>query len=46
MNNIITEIEEKKLAELIKAFYNLTGIKVAVYDSQFCEIISYPENKT
>lgn len=44
MNNIITEIEEKKLTELIKAFYNLTGIKVAVYDSQFCEIISYPEN--
>ena len=40
---MITAIDIQKLAELIKAFYNLTGIKVAVYDNNFCEVVAYPD---
>ena len=41
---MITKINKEKLTGLIKSFYNLTGIKVAVYDTEFCEILAYPEN--
>lgn len=36
-------IDTEKLRSLIKAFYNLTGIKVAVYNNDFKEIIAYPQ---
>lgn len=39
---MITKINKEKLLELIKSFYNLTGIKVAVYDNRFTEILAYP----
>ena len=35
-------IDTKKLKDLIKAFYDFTGIKVAVYNNNFEEILSYP----
>lgn len=40
---MVTKINLEKLKELIKAFYNLTGIKSAVYDSEFQEILAYPK---
>ena len=36
-------IDTEKLRSLIKAFYNLTGIKVAVYNDDFKEILAYPQ---
>lgn len=36
-------IDTKKLKDLIKAFYDFTGIKVAVYNNNFEEILSYPD---
>ena len=43
---VITKINKEKLLELIKSFYNLTGIKVAVYDNRFTEILAYPAYDT
>lgn len=40
---MITGMDSQKLSGLIESFYNLTGIKVAVYDRNFCEILAYPE---
>lgn len=34
------------MQSLIKAFYNLSGIKIAIYDNSFKEILSYPEEKS
>lgn len=36
-------IDTKKLLELIEAFYNLTGVKVAIHNTDFKEILSYPK---
>ncbi len=41
---MITNINTKKLYKLIEAFYNLTGIKVAIYSKDFKEVFSYPES--
>lgn len=41
---MILKTDTKKLFELIKAFYNLTGIKTAVYNTDFAEIMAYPED--
>lgn len=38
--------DKEKLLDLIQSFYNLTGIKVAVYDNQFTEILAYPAHDT
>ena len=43
---MITRIDKEKLNDLIKSFYNITGIKVAVYDGEFSEIIAYPEENS
>lgn len=40
---MLLSIENEKLQNLIKSFYNLTGIKVAVFDSEFNEILAYPD---
>jgi AraC-like DNA-binding protein len=40
---MITKADTKKLSSLVEAFYNLTGIKVAVYDKNLSKIFSYPE---
>ncbi len=40
---MITKIDSKKLGSLIESFYNLTNIKVAVYDSELNEILAYPK---
>lgn len=40
---MITKINRDKLYDLIVSFYNLTGIKVAVYDNEFQEILAYPK---
>ena len=37
-------IDTEKLTRLIKAFYTLTKIRVAVFDASFNEILAYPEN--
>ena len=40
---MITKTDSKKLTKLIESFYNLTHIKVAVYDADFNEILAYPK---
>lgn len=41
--NIIIDVE--RLLPLIQAFYELSGIKISIYDNQFKEILTYPESK-
>lgn len=38
------QIDSQKLLPLIKAFYELTGMKIAIYDSNFDEVLTYPED--
>lgn len=38
------QIDSAKLLPLIKAFYQLTGMKIAIYDSNFGEVLTYPED--
>ena len=38
-----TQIDSQKLLPLIKAFYELTGMKLAIYDTDFEEVLTYPE---
>lgn len=40
---MITKADKSKLSPLIEAFYNLTGIKVALFDANLNKIFSYPE---
>ncbi|MBQ4629815.1 MAG: PocR ligand-binding domain-containing protein [Clostridia bacterium] len=35
--------DKLRLREVIKAFYDLTGVKIAIYDTGFKEITSFPE---
>lgn len=37
------QIDSHKLLPLIKAFSQLTGMKIAIYDSDFEEVLTYPE---
>lgn len=39
----MTAIDKEKLRELIRAYYDLTHIRVAVYNTAFEEILAYPE---
>ena len=39
-------IDTQRLRELIRAYYNLTHIRVAVYNPDFEEILAYPEEYT
>ena len=39
-------IDKQRLRELIRAYYNLTHIRVAVYNPEFEEILAYPEAYT
>lgn len=36
------DINSQQLLNLIKSFYDLSGIKIAIYDNYFKEILSYP----
>ena len=38
------QIDSQKLLPLIAAFYELTGMKVAIYDTGFHEVLTYPED--
>lgn len=38
------QIDRQTLLPLVKAFYELTGMKIAIYDSDFCEVLTYPED--
>ena len=42
---MITQIDKNELTSLIKSFRNLTGMKIAVYDTGFQEkcCVSYTE---
>lgn len=42
----MTGIDTEKLYELIRAYYNLTKIRVAVYNTEFEEILAYPREYT
>ena len=35
-----------ELSELMESFYTLTGIRIALFDENYSEIISYPKNET
>lgn len=39
---MLLDINMSKLTTLIKSFYKLTKIKVAIYDDSFCEVFTYP----
>ncbi len=39
---MIIKFNDKKLYELIESFYRLTGIKVAIYDCNFKEVLACP----
>lgn len=43
---MILRAERDELYELLKAFYEVTGIKVAVYDTNLREIQSYPKDNS
>ena len=43
---MITKTDTQNLLELIRSFYNLTGIKIAVYDRECNEILAYPAYNT
>lgn len=43
--NININIDVTQLLPLIKAFYELSGIKIAIYDNNFTKILTYPENE-
>lgn len=42
----MTGIDTEKLDALIRAYYNLTKIRVAVYNTEFEEILAYPREYT
>lgn len=37
-------IDTEKLLPLIKSFYELSGMKIAIYDNDFREVLTYPEH--
>jgi len=39
-------IESNKLLPLIKSFYELSGMKIAIFDNDFREVLTYPENSS
>ena len=43
---MITGIDTEKLRGLIESFHNLTGIKVAVFNTDFESVLSYPVNES
>lgn len=45
-SEMITKTDDAKLKSLAESFYNLTGIKVAVYDSSFNQIFSFPQSES
>lgn len=40
---MFVKIDAEQLLPLIKAFYELAGIKIAMYDNSFAEVLTYPE---
>ena len=38
------KINKERLLDLLEPLYNVTGIKVAVYDAEFNEVLTYPKN--
>lgn len=43
---MITSVDTNKLRSLIESFHNLTGMKVAVFNTDFQAVLSYPENES
>jgi len=43
---MILNIASEQMLGLIKAFYNLTGIKIAIYGNNFKEVLSYPKENS
>lgn len=43
---MILNIASEQMLGLIKAFYSLSGIKIAIYDNNFKEVLSYPETNS
>ncbi len=43
---MIFNIASEHMLGLIKAFYNLAGIKIAIYDNNFKEVLSYPKENS
>lgn len=39
------KIDRQRLHEVIKAFYIISGVKIAVYDADFKEIAAYPQSE-
>jgi len=44
MNTPNLNLNTQKLLELMKDFHLLTGIKIAIFDNEYNEILSYPES--
>ncbi len=39
-------IDSEKLLPLIKSFYELSGMKIAIYDNDFREVLTYPQHSS
>lgn len=37
------KLDEGRLRELLSDFYSLTGIRITIFDAEFCELMSYPD---
>lgn len=44
MNTFTLNLNNQLLKELMQDFYILTGIKIVIFDSEYQEILSYPES--
>ncbi len=44
MNTPVLSFNTQMLLELMKDFYLLTGIRIVIFDNEYHEILSYPEN--
>lgn len=44
VSGMYVDIDAGQLRPLIKAFYELSGIKIAIYDNHFEEVLTYPES--
>lgn len=43
---MILKIESEELYELMKSFYEITGVKTAIYNTDFEEILAYPHKNS
>ena len=43
MDTFPLNLKSKEILDLMRDFYTLTGIRIVIFDSEFCELLSWPE---